>query len=435
MSFHNLNLDERLISILDAQQIVEPTPIQREAIPAVLEGRDIIGLAQTGTGKTLAFALPLLTRLARPAAAAPESAAEPAGVPKGKARRPSIPREAVLVLTPTRELAVQVHSVFEPLAAAVGMTSLVIYGGVSLEHQAEKLRKGRTVIVATPGRLLDHLHRGNVRFSRLRAVVLDEADRMLDMGFLPDIRRILQKIPRKRQTLMFSATFPGEIAHLAGEFMHEPQTISVGAVFKPVERVRQTIYPVNPHDKERLLCHVLETERIESALVFCRTRRRTEQLARALRHRRMPAVQIHGERTQKERERALAAFREGRAKILVATDVAARGLDIEGISHVINFDIPPTADDYIHRIGRTARADAEGDAITFVTPAEWKELETIEAHLGRNIPRRSWERAPEVLSLFSPRREQEKSELQKRQVGRPFVRSTAQRFGSGRRRR
>lgn len=446
MQFSEFDLDERLKAPLTAQGIVEPTPIQAEAIPVALAGGDLIGLAQTGTGKTLAFTLPSLTKIVREFPPEQQPAPEAEAPPKeqkrgrraksaGSAAASNAPREIMLVLTPTRELAVQVHRVVEPLAEAVGLSSMVVYGGVSLEHQSEKMRKGRTVIVGTPGRLLDHMQRGNLRFRNLRLLVMDEADRMLDMGFLPDIRRILSKLPRDRQTMMFSATFPSEISHLATEFMNNPQTVRVGSVFKPVDAVRQWIYPVNPHDKEGLLLHLMESEKVDSALVFCRTKRRTEQLTRALRRKNLSVAQIHGDRSQSQRESALAAFRDGRIKILIATDVAARGLDISGISHVVNFDIPVNPDDYIHRIGRTARAKAEGDAVTFVSPTEWKELEAVERQLGRNIPRKEWERAPELLSMFSEKKAEAKvEEPQRRQKGRTHLQGQAVRFGRGRRR-
>jgi ATP-dependent RNA helicase RhlE len=412
MHFSGFDLNDKLIKILDDQNIVSPTPIQERAVPVMLKGGDVVGIAQTGTGKTLAFALPAVERLSQ-----------------SKAKL-----NAMLVLTPTRELAVQVHKVIAPLAEGVGLSSVVIYGGVSLERQAQKLSKGRTIIVATPGRLIDHMHRGNLRFKKLQVAVLDEADRMLDMGFFPDVRRIMNKLPRERQTVMFSATFPSEIERLASEFMHDPQKITVGEVFKPVEKVRQWIYPVNPHDKDWLLMKVLDEEKnIDSMLVFCRTKRRTESLARQLRKKKYQVAAIHGDRTQAQREKALSGFRKGKYQVLIATDVAARGLDIDGISHVINFDIPPNADDYIHRVGRTARADSEGDAVTFVAPSEWKELEGIEKRLGINIRRRDWERAPDVISMYTPK--VEKPETVKRVKGRPVLRGSSARPPAGRRRR
>ncbi|NUM56299.1 MAG: DEAD/DEAH box helicase [Candidatus Hydrogenedentes bacterium] len=381
MTFDEFGLDPRCLRVLHQQEIVTPTPVQAQAIPIALSGRDLIGVAQTGTGKTLAFSLPALTRLASL----------------------HVTKNNVLVLTPTRELAVQVQRVVEQLAKAMHMHSVAIYGGMGMDKQTQDLRKGRQIIVATPGRLLDHLGRGNVSFQQLHILILDEADRMLDMGFLPDIRRILRQLPRERQTMMFSATFPDEIARLTSEMMNSPERISVGPIARPVDSVRQLVYPVRPEDKTRLLLKILEEQQITSAVIFLRTKDRTERVGHMLHKRGFNAAAIHGDRSQRQREQALDGFRKGKYSILVATDVAARGLDIEGITHVINYDIPPTAEDYIHRIGRTARAQAEGDAITFVCPADHTALETIERALGRNLPRAEWEDAPPVLSLFVPK--------------------------------
>ena len=395
MSFDAFDLDPRCLRVLHEADITTPTPIQDQAIPVALTGRDIIGVAQTGTGKTLAFTLPSLTRLAQV-----------------KPRR-----NMMLVLVPTRELAVQVEKVVEDIGRPLQIRSVAIYGGVNLDRQATELRRGRAVVVATPGRLLDHMGRGNLRFDDLSILVLDEADRMLDMGFLPDIRKILRKLPRERQTLMFSATFPDEIARLTGEMMHEPERVTVGAISRPVDAVRQLLYTVMPEHKSELLLDVLRSQDIHSALVFLRTKQRTERVAQLLRKQGFKASAIHGDRSQKQREQALDGFRKGKYRILVATDVAARGLDVEGISHVINYDVPPTADDYIHRIGRTARAEAEGDAITFVSPNEHLPLEAIERALARRLPRAEWEKAVPVLSLYSPPGESKKKTAGRRRGG------------------
>ena len=384
MSFEELCMDPRCLRILKAQRITEPTPVQVQMIPIVLEGRDVVGVAQTGTGKTLAFGLPALTRLAK----------GPSG--SGKNR--------MLVLAPTRELAQQVHSVLESFGKALGLRTTCIYGGVSLEAQTKALRRGVDIIVATPGRLLDHMGRGNLRFSDLSILVLDEADRMLDMGFLPDIRRILRQLPTKRQTMMFSATFPREIARLAADMQRDPVRIEVGAIAKPVDTVRQGVYTVAQPGKLGLLSKVLRKEDVQSALVFVRTKHRTDRIARALLKAGFKVQAIHGGRTQGQRQKAIDGFRQGRYAVLVATDIAARGLDIEGITHVINYDIPPTSDDYIHRIGRTARANAIGDAITFVCPDEFIALGAIEKALGKNLPQEEWEGARSVLSVFQPGR-------------------------------
>lgn len=384
MSFEEFGLDPRCLKVLASQHITKPTPIQRAAIPVILQGRDVIGTAQTGTGKTLGFALPSLTLLAR---------------------EKKVPRNAMLVLVPTRELCAQVQDVMRDYGGPLGIHSVAVFGGMSLDKQAQELRRGREVVVATPGRLLDHLSRNNVQFDHLKILVLDESDRMLDMGFLPDILRILRRLPEQRQTLLFSATFPDEIARLTDRIMRNPERISVGAVAKPVDTVRQILYPVRPEDKNRLLIEILDSGEVTSALVFLRTKSRTERLAHLLRRKNYKVAELHGDRSQRQRIQALEGFREGRYKFLIATDVAARGLDIEGVSHVINFDIPLSPDDYIHRIGRTARAQAEGDAITFVCPTEYKALESIERALAHNIPRADWPDAPRVLSLFHPPQE------------------------------
>jgi ATP-dependent RNA helicase RhlE len=384
MEFKELALDPRALAFLEKESITIPTPIQEKAVPTILEGHDVIGVAQTGTGKTLAYGLPALTRIAQ---------------------HDEPPTNAMLVLTPTRELTVQVNEVMRDLGKYLKLKSVAVYGGVSIKRQQDSLRSGRHIIVATPGRLLDHLNRGNVRFDDLEVLVLDEADRMLDMGFLPDIRRIMRALPSKRQTLMFSATFQPEIQRLVKDFMHEPKEIKVGSVHKPVERVRQLLYPVKPEDKYRLLFSILEEEHIHSAVLFLRTRQRAEQLMQMLCQKGYRATAIHSDRSQGQRQEALEGFREGKYQFLVATDIAARGLDIDHISHVINFDIPPNADDYIHRIGRTARAEAEGDAFTFVSPAEFMPLEAIERELGRPIPQKKWDGAPPILSFMQPVRE------------------------------
>ena len=390
MNFEELNIDPRCLRILNAQHITEPTPVQSQAIPIAIEGRDLVGIAQTGTGKTLAFALPALARLA-----------------DGKASG-----TGMLVLTPTRELAQQVHAVLDPLARTMGMRAACVFGGVGFEAQTRALRNGCPIIVATPGRLLDHIGRRNTRFENLSILVMDEADRMLDMGFLPDIKRILAVLPKKRQTLMFSATFPKPIERLTAEMLHEPARIQVGASATPADAVRQGIYTVEHGRKLGLLSKLLREPDVESVLVFLRTKHRTDRTARALQKAGFKVKAIHGGRSQKQRDQAIEGFRKGRYKILVATDVAARGLDVEGISHVVNFDIPNTSDDYIHRIGRTARANASGDAITFVCPDEFMALNEIETALGKNLRREDWEGAVPVVSLFG--KETERSFKNKR---------------------
>ncbi len=378
MTFDEFDLDPRCLRVLEGQGITEATPIQELAIPPVLTGRDLIATAQTGTGKTLAFSLPTLSRLA--------------GEKPGPNR--------MLVLTPTRELAQQVESVINPLARKLHLTSVVIYGGAGMQLQADRLRRGCDIIVATPGRLLDHMGRGYLRFTHLDILVFDEADRMLDMGFLPDIRRIIAKLPKERQTLMFSATFANELRTLCADMMHDPDRVGAGPAARPVDAVRQVVYPVRQDEKSKLLLQILRENQIDSALVFMRTKHRTDRLGRMLKEAGFNATFIHGDLSQAHRQRALEGFRSGRANILVATDVAARGLDVDGISHVINYDIPQTADDYIHRIGRTARAQREGDAITFVCPNEHSALGAIEKALGQNLPRKEYEGAPVIISVY-----------------------------------
>jgi ATP-dependent RNA helicase RhlE len=366
--FEDFSIDPRCLRVLKGQRITEPTPVQAQAIPAALEGNDVIAVAQTGTGKTLAFGLPALTQLA-----------------EGKRGR-----TRMLVLTPTRELAVQVHSVLETMGRPLGLRAAAVYGGVGMEPQTRALRKGVDIVVACPGRLLDHMNRRNARLDGLQMLVLDEADHMLDMGFLPDIKRILSALPKERQTMMFSATFPKEIEHLAKDFQRDPVRVKIGRTASPVEAVRQGVYTVEQRGKQDLLTMLLKEQNVESALIFLRTKYRTDRLAKALDKAGLKAQAIHGGRTQGQRQRTLDGFRKGRFRILVATDVAARGLDIHGITHVINYDIPMSPDDYIHRIGRTARASAEGDAITFVCPEEGQALGAIERALGKDIPREEW---------------------------------------------
>ena len=380
MTFEEFDLDPRCLSVLESQDIVHPTPVQEQVIPVALQGKDIIATAQTGTGKTLSFALPCLSLLAQ--------------------EKPR--RSRMLVLVPTRELCMQVESVIAELAQALKLRSALIYGGVGLEAQARKLKRGCDIVVATPGRLLDHLGRGNVRFPQLEILVFDEADRMLDMGFLPDIERILSRLPRDRHTMMFSATFEDQVERLARGMLQDPERITVGAVTKPVESVRQVVYPVREEEKSALLLRILEEHDVHCALIFLHTKARTDRLGHMLKKAGYNSAFIHGDLSQRLRQKALQGFRDGTYDILVATDVAARGLDVDGISHVINYDIPPTADDYVHRVGRTARAQREGDAITFVSPTDFNALAAIEKAIGRNLPRQEYEGAPRILSLWQP---------------------------------
>lgn len=378
--FSDFDLDQRCLKVLTASKITEPSPIQEMAIPAVLTGRDLIATAQTGTGKTLAFSLPGLTMLARA---------------KGGENR-------MLVLLPTRELCVQVATVMTAYCKVLNMRCVPVYGGVGMHGQVERLKKGCDVVVATPGRLLDHLTRKTLHFNNLQVLIFDEADRMLDMGFLPDIKRIVKALPAKRQTLMFSATFAPAMERLAHDMTRNAERITAGPISKPVDTVRQLVIPVRENDKASMLVRLLKEESIDSCLIFLRTIRRTEKVGRALKGGRFKTAVIHGDLPQSQRQRALDGFREGKYQVLVATDVAARGLDIDDVSHVINYDIPENADDYLHRIGRTARAAQDGDAITLVSPSDHAALATIEEALGYNIERRNYDGAPKILTLYRP---------------------------------
>jgi len=342
-----------------------PTPIQAEAIPVILAGRDLIGCASTGTGKTAAFLLPILQLLH-------------GGAARGKLR--------ALILEPTRELALQIDEQALALGYHVGLTAVAVVGGVEMRTQERALRAGAEIVVATPGRLLDHMRFGYVDYSALEVLVLDEADRMLDMGFLPDIRRILDALPVERQTLMFSATIPPEIRKLADDILRDPVVVMVGAQ-KPASGIVHSVYPVAHERKGRLLTTLLRRAAMSSVLVFVKRKSDADQLARTITRSGVRATSIHSDRRQEDRIAALEAFRRGDYPVLVATDVAARGLDVEGISHIVNFDVPFSSDDYIHRAGRTARAGAAGEVITFVSPAEEERLCAIEKVVGATLPR------------------------------------------------
>jgi ATP-dependent RNA helicase RhlE len=363
MSFEQFDLSEPLRRALRQQGFEQPTPVQLRAIPPALEGRDVLGVAQTGTGKTMAFLLPSMQQILR----------------DGQAKGP-----AMLVLAPTRELALQIAEEARRLSQYTRLRIAAVYGGASLPKQAQALRQGVDLVVATPGRLMDHLQRRNVRFDGLRILVLDEADRMLDMGFLPDIDTIIRQLPEARQTLLFSATMPAAIQSLTYRYMRKPLRVEVENA-RPPEALRQQVYPVPKHLKAALLTALLKEQAVESALVFTRTKQGADIVARKLREAGLSVAEIHGNFHQKERVRALEQFRLGKARILVATNIAARGLDIEGISHVVNYDPPEEAEDYIHRVGRTARVEASGVAWTLVTPDDEPLLYGIEHLLGKKI--------------------------------------------------
>ena len=382
MSFDRLGLTPELLRAIAAQGYTEPTPVQAEAIPHVLAGRDVLAGAQTGTGKTAAFVLPILQLLTatRP---------EPRHLPIGNGR----PRGATglpircLVLTPTRELALQVEESVRTYGAQHRVRSTTIYGGVGYEPQVRALRGGPEIVVATPGRLLDHAGQGTIDLRSVEILVLDEADRMLDMGFIRDIRRILALLPKDRQNLLFSATFSQEIRELAATLLRDPAQVQIARRNAPIELVRQVVYPVDRERKRELLSHLIRSGRIDRALVFTRTKHGASRLAEQLGRDGIGAAAIHGNKSQSQRVRALDDFKSGRVAILVATEVASRGLDIDGLPHVVNFELPMVATDYVHRIGRTGRAGMEGDAVSLVCVDESDLLREIETVLRGPIPR------------------------------------------------
>jgi len=362
--FSQLGLSKPVVEGVKAMGYVDPTPIQLRAIPLVMEGRDVIGSAQTGTGKTAAFGLPILSRLDHST-----------GVTRA------------LILEPTRELAAQVETSVRDMARFTDIRIGVIFGGVGYGAQNDLLRKGADVIVATPGRLLDHIGRGNVRLERVEYLVLDEADRMLDMGFLPDVKRIIERIPRRRHTSLFSATIPPEIDSLIKWAMNDPETVEIGARRSPAETVKHVVYPVSDSQKTDLLRALLDQVHYDSVIVFCRTKDRADRIGLMLKKNNHSVAVLHSNRTQREREQALHGFRDGRYEVLVATDIAARGLDIADVSHVINYAVPQHPEDYVHRIGRTGRAQATGDAFTLMVAEDVRHMAAIERFIGQKIAR------------------------------------------------
>ncbi len=384
MSFDSLRLHPDLLRGVSDLGFTRPTPIQRDAIPPALAGRDLLACAMTGSGKTAAFLLPILERLL--------------GKKRGTTR--------ALVITPTRELAAQIVEDFRDLARHTSLTAAAVYGGVGFGPQEKAFRRGVDLIVACPGRLLDHFRQPYARLAGLEVLVLDEADRMLDMGFLPDIRRVLRHLPKVEQTLLFSATMPTPIAELSRQLLRDPVRLNVERQPAPATGVSQAVYPVRQDLKSRLLVALLDGGEIDNVLVFTRTKHRANRLAQFLGKQGVSCDRIHGNRSQAQRTRALADFKSGRTRVLVATDIAARGIDVEALSHVVNFDVPNVPEDYIHRVGRTARAEATGDAFTFVAPQEMGELRAIERAVGRRLPRRTVEgfdqNAPRAESLEIP---------------------------------
>jgi ATP-dependent RNA helicase RhlE len=365
MNFDTFNFHPSIMDGVRALGYSIPTPIQLQAIPSIIQGRDVIGLAQTGTGKTAAFALPILEHLR-------------AGPRGGYVR--------ALVISPTRELAEQISEVINGLGRRIGLKSVTIYGGVNMEQQIQNLHGNPDIVVACPGRLLDHLWKGTISLSKLEILVIDEADRMLDMGFIPSIRNILGCILHKRQTLLFSATMPTSIRRLTREFLHDPVTVQIGRTL-PAKTVSHVLYPVRQHLKTTLLMGILNKTKTDSVLVFTRTKYRAKRVAQQLLRARYRVTSLQGNLSQSQRQAALKGFRNGSIKILVATDIAARGIDILSISHVINYDMPGSTDDYIHRIGRTGRVEKNGDAITLVTGADADKILALERILNAPLER------------------------------------------------
>jgi len=363
--FSALALHPSLLKGVKELGFTRPTPIQADAIPPALAGRDLLACAMTGSGKTAAFVLPMLHHLL--------------GKPRGTTR--------ALVLSPTRELAQQILGDVNDLGVHTPVTAAAVYGGVGMGPQEHALRSGVDIVVATPGRLLDHMKAPYARFAGLEVLVLDEADRMLDMGFLPDIRRILRHLPTQRQTLFFSATMPGPIAALTREMLKNPVTINMERKSAPAVGITQAVYPVRQELKAALFLALLAKGDMQEALVFTRTKHRADRLAKHLMREGIKAERIHGNRSQAQRTEALAGFKSGKYRVLVATDIAARGIDVEELGHVVNFDVPTVPEDYIHRVGRTARAEATGDAFTFVSPEEEGDLRSIERAVGKRLPR------------------------------------------------
>ncbi len=370
MTFEELGLLPELLKAVAEAGYTEPTPIQAQAIPVVLEGKDVMGGAQTGTGKTAGFVLPLLQRLARHASNSPSPARHPV---------------RALILTPTRELAMQVHESVQTYGKYVPLRDLVVYGGVDIKPQTEALRRGVEIVVATPGRLLDHVEQKSVGFNFVEVLVLDEADRMLDMGFIPDIKRILALLPKERQSLLFSATFSEEIKKLADSMLRAPVLIEVARRNALTDTVTHRIHPVAQDDKRALLAHLLKRSNASQVLVFVGTKFGASRLAHYLERQGINATAIHGDKSQQQRTEALEAFKSGTVRVLVATDVAARGLDIDDLPHVINYELPHVPEDYVHRIGRTGRAGTEGDATSLVCAEERGKLAEIEKLIKRQI--------------------------------------------------
>ncbi|MGN0777669.1 MAG: DEAD/DEAH box helicase [Aristaeellaceae bacterium] len=386
MSFEALNLMPLILRNVHAAGYDTPTPIQNATIPLVLSGRDVLGCAQTGTGKTAAFALPIIQRLAK------------------KPVRPGQPRTIrTLILTPTRELALQIYENFTVYGKGLPVYPAVIFGGVSQQGQVDALHRGADVVIACPGRLWDLMNQGYVRLDFVETFVLDEADRMLDMGFIHDVRRIAAKLPEKRQTLLFSATMPSEVEKLALDLLHEPESVKVDPVSSTVKKIDQYLYYVDKANKKHLLAQLLKQPDVENALVFSRTKHGVDRIVRDLKRAGIEAGGIHGDKSQNARQAALSAFKAGESRVLVATDIAARGIDIAGLSHVFNYDMPMEPEAYVHRIGRTGRAGRDGTAISFCCVDELKQLNQVEKLIGRKLPVQESDWPMEITTPSEPK--------------------------------
>jgi ATP-dependent RNA helicase RhlE len=415
-SFESLGLSAELLRAVAEQGYTTPTPIQAQAIPVVLSGRDLLGAAQTGTGKTAGFTLPLLQRLT----AGANTSASPA-------RHPI----RALVLVPTRELAAQVRDSVRAYGRHLKLRSAVIFGGVGFNPQADELRRGVDIVVATPGRLLDHVQQRTIDLRHVEILVLDEADRMLDMGFIPDIRRILALLPARRQNLLFSATFPDEIRKLTRSFMHEPATVEVAPRNQPIELISQVAYPVHQTRKRELLSHLVKTHNWQQVLVFTRTKHGANRLAQQLERDGIDSDAIHGNKSQGARTRTLKRFKDNELQVLVATDIAARGLDIEELPHVVNYDLPHVAEDYVHRIGRTGRAGASGQAVSLVSGEDRPLLTAIERLTSRRIEQRVIEGFDPGSQSHAPAQRQEPQRHPRHERGRNSGGQPRHRTGNG----
>jgi ATP-dependent RNA helicase RhlE len=409
LSFSRFQLRPELVSATVKLGFTEPTPIQVQTIPPLCEGRDLVAAAVTGSGKTAAFLLPIMNKML--------------GMQRGHTR--------ALVLAPTRELAQQIAEHFKALAGRSGLTAAAVHGGVGMGPQVRAFRTGVDLVVATPGRLLDHLGSGVARLNSIQFLVIDEADRMLDMGFLPDIKRILERLPRERQSMLFSATIPAPIAELSRTLLKDPVRINIERVSKPAEGITHAMYPVQSTRKQDLMVELLHREESSNVLVFTRTKHRANRLAAFLEGKGVACERIHGNRSQSQRNAALEGFKRGRFRVLVATDIAARGIDVEALGLVVNFDVPHVAEDYIHRVGRTARAERTGTAFTLVSPEEEGDVRAIERHLGKALPRHKLEGFDYAASAATGPAERSASRSQARPPAR-FNRPAGSRYAQAR---